>query len=66
MSGVYYREYENGEWKNGGSPEEETALFPAAATFPQVKISDRYTGRHRWTGLEMLRLALVEDPSPKK
>ncbi len=66
MSDVYYREYENGEWKNGGSQEDETVLFPAAAIIPKVKISDRYTGRHRWAGPEMLWLALPEDQSPKK
>ena len=66
MSGRRCRENENGEWKTEGSQEEDAALFQAAVLFPKVRVSDRYTGRYRWTGPEQLWLAVPEDPSPKK
>ncbi len=66
MNSLYHWEDKNGEQRSERSQEEEAAPVPAAAFFPKVKISDRYTGRYRWTGPETLWVAAPEDPSPKK
>ena len=58
--------FTTGEEQTEGSKEGEAALVPAAAFVPKVKISDRYTGRYRWTGPETLWVATPEDPSLKK
>ena len=56
MNGIHCWELENGEQQTAGS-QEEVALAPAAAFIPKVEISDRYTGRYRWTGPEALWVA---------
>jgi hypothetical protein len=66
MGGVSCWDYRNGERQTEGLQEEEAALLPDAGLFPKIRVSDRYTGRYRWTGPEQLWLAVPEDPPPKK
>ena len=65
MNGIQCWEFENGEQRTEGS-REEVALAPAAAFIPKVTISDRYTGRYRWTGPETLWVAAPQDPLLKR
>ena len=66
MRGMYYWwGFTTGEEHTEGA-EKDVALVPAPAFIPQVKISDRYTGRIRWTGPERLWVAPPEKPQPKK
>ncbi|MHB8056201.1 MAG: hypothetical protein ACYDH3_13230 [Candidatus Aminicenantales bacterium] len=62
----YWWGFTTGEELFEVSKEEGAALVAAGAFCPTVKISDRHTGRYRWTGPETLWLATPEDPSPKK
>lgn len=67
MRGMYYWwGFTTGEEKSDGTTEGEATLVPEPAFIPQVKISDRYTGRGRWTGPERLWVAPAEKPQPKK
>ena len=60
MSGVYTWDYASEE-RHGEEAKKEKAL--GAAFVPKAKISDRYTGCCRWTGLDLRLLAISEDLS---
>ncbi|MHB8770080.1 MAG: hypothetical protein ACYC7J_03705 [Syntrophales bacterium] len=67
MRGMYYWwGFTTGEVQSDGAEEGDAVRVPAPAFIPQVKISDRYTGRSRWTGPEPLWVAPAEKPLPKK
>ncbi len=62
----YWWGFTTGEGQGDGAQEGDTAGVPEPAFIPQIRISDRYTGRLRWTGPEQLWVAPPERPLPKK
>ena len=62
----YWWGFTTGEEDKEGTPTGDSPVVPAPAFIPRVKISDRYTGRSRWTGPERLWLAAPEKLQPKK